>query len=83
MLQVLIRVRDRCRRGFLLDNTTGKHTPGHLDSVSHRGKDSSARVSSMDLGHEYLAPEISKCLIRERLCAHCKPVRRANSDASI
>jgi hypothetical protein len=37
----------------------------------------------MDLSHEYLASEISECLVRERLCAHRKPVRRANSDAGV
>jgi hypothetical protein len=83
MLWLKGHLRRRQLRDAFLRNAAREYAARHLDPVSHRRKDPSAGVGSVDLSQEYLAPEISECLVRERLRAHRKLVRRTNSDAGV
>jgi hypothetical protein len=70
-------------QNVLLRNSAGKHASRHLDPMSHRGKYFSAGGSGADLGCEYLAPKVGKCLVRERFGAHRQSIRRTNASAGI
>ncbi len=70
-------------RNVLVGNSASKHPTRHLDPMSHRGEDFSTGVCSTDFGRENLTSEVRKCLVRERLCGHRKPIRGTNSGARV